>query len=324
MQVSVACFGTMTFGWSPDDWGSTEEKSLEMFNAAIDLGINFFDTADVYARGTSETILGKAMKGKRQDLVIATKFHGKMADDDPNAWGNSRRHIIEACEASLKRLGTDYVDLYQVHRPQPAIAIDETLGALDDLVRAGKVRYLGSSTFAAWQACEAHYVAKAKHANGFVCEQPPYNLMDRRIENELLPFLRTYDWGCIPWSPLAGGQLSGKYIGGDPDGGRYSSGDPFGRAKERAGERVMALKKVADDAGLTLSKMSLAWVASQPGITAPIIGARKIEQLQESAEACCTLLSGDVLAAIDEVAPPGTHVTDYYTASFGPNCRPWV
>ena len=154
-----------------------------------------------------------------------------MDDDDPNAWGNSRKHVIEACEASLKRLKTDWIDLYQIHRPQPSVPIDETLRALDELIRAGKVRYAGCSTFAAWQACEAHYVARELGIHGFSCEQPPYNLMDRRIERELLPFLRTYDYGVIPWSPLAGGILSGKYLDG-ADGARYSKSDPMKRAQQ--------------------------------------------------------------------------------------------
>ncbi|MCC6351747.1 MAG: aldo/keto reductase, partial [Fimbriimonadaceae bacterium] len=198
MQVSVACMGTMTFGWEPDDWGSTKEESLRVAQSALEIGINFFDCADVYARGVSETILGEALRGKRDKIVLATKCHGKMADDDPNAWGNSRKHVIEACEASLRRLGTDWIDLYQIHRPQPSVPIDETIRGLEDLIRAGKVRYAGTSTFAAWQLCEAHYVARSLGASGFVCEQPPYNLLDRRIERELLPFCRTYDWGVIP------------------------------------------------------------------------------------------------------------------------------
>src|SRR4051812_21502849 len=261
VQVSVACMGTMTFGWEPDDWGSHEEDALKVARKAFDLGINFFDTADVYARGVSETILGKAIKGKRHDTVLATKCHGKMSDTDPNAWGNSRRHVIEACEASLKRLQTDYIDLYQIHRPQPSIPIDETLTALDDLIRAGKVRYAGCSTFAAWQVCEAHYVAKSLGINGFVTEQPPYNLLDRRIERELLPFCRTYNYGVLPWSPLAGGQLSGKYLDGKADQGRYAKSDPMHRISERSTEAVRALKAVADAEGVSLTTLSLAWVA---------------------------------------------------------------
>lgn len=324
MQVSVACMGTMTFGWEPDDWGSQEEEALTIAAKALDLGINFFDCADVYARGVSETILGKAIKGKRDKLVLATKCHGRMADDDPNAWGNSRRHILEACDASLRRLGTDWIDLYQIHRPQPTIPIDETLRALDDLIRAGKVRYVGTSTYAAWQACEAHYVAKSLGTHGFVCEQPPYNLLDRRIERELLPFCRTYDWGVIPWSPLAGGQLSGKYLGSSSGRARYATSDPMKRVNARSSQVVSKLKRIADRNGMTLATLSLAWVAGQPGITAPIIGARTESQLEESAAACQTKLSEKVMKAVDAVIAPGTHVSEYYNANFGPNARPWA
>lgn len=322
VQVSVACLGTMTFGWHPDDWGSHEKESLDVMDAAFDAGINFFDTADVYGRGSSETILGKAIKGRRTELVIATKCHGKMSDTDPNAWGNSRRHVIEACEASLARLGTDYIDLYQIHRPQPEIPIDETLRGLEDLIRAGKVRYVGASTFAAWQLCEAHYVAKSLGASGFVCEQPPYNLFDRRIERELLPFCRTYDYGVIPWSPLAGGQLSGKYLDKKPEKGRYTSSDPMNRVNAQTTGKVRQLKRIADRLGLSLTQISLAWVASQPGITAPIIGARSKAQLKESAEACCLSLNAKTLEQIDRIFAPGSNILEYYSANFGPNVRP--
>lgn len=323
LTVSVACLGTMTFGWEPDDWGSTEEQAREIFDRALELGINFFDTADMYARGLSEEILGRFIAGRRDDLVIATKCHFPMSDTNPNLRGNSRKNIIAACEASLKRLGTDYIDLYQLHRPHPEVRIDETLRALDDLVRSGKVRYIGTSTFAAWQLCEAHYVAKALGTNGFQCEQPPYNLLDRRIERELLPFLRTYGFGCIPWSPLAGGQLSGKYLEGQAENARYSKSDPSGRTKGNI-ERIAGLKKIADEHGLTLTQMSLAWVAQQPGITAPILGARSVAQLEQSVAAVNFELSQEVLDAIDEVAPPGTNTGSYYDANFGPNRRPWV
>lgn len=324
MQVSVACLGTMTFGWEPDDWGSKEAESIRIAHKAIDLGINFFDCADVYARGVSETILGKALKGKRDGVVLATKCHGRMRDGDPNAWGNSRRHIIEACEASLRRLDTDWIDLYQIHRPQPSIPIDETLRALDDLIRQGKVRYAGASTYGAWQACEAHYVAKMLGINGFVCEQPPYNLLDRRVERELLPFCRTYDWGVIPWSPLAGGQLSGKYLDSRPKDSRYGKTDPNDRVNAKTTAIVKRLKNIADRAGLTLTELSLAWVASQPGITSPIIGARSEKQLEESANACQIRLSDKVLNQIDKVVAPGSYMIDYYRADFGPNARPSV
>jgi len=321
VQVSAACFGTMTFGWEPDDWGSYEEDSIRLTHEALDLGVNFFDTADVYARGVSEAILGKALKGRREKVVLATKCHGKMADDDPNAWGNSRRHILQACEASLRRLGTDWIDLYQIHRPQPSIPIDETLRALDDLVRAGKVRYAGCSTFAAWQVCEAHYVARELKLSGFVSEQPPYNLLDRRIERELLPFCRTYEYAVIPWSPLAGGQLSGKYLDGRPQEGRYAKSDPANRVNEATTEAVRKLKDIAERFGMSLTQMSLAFVASAPGVTSPIIGARSSQQLRESCEACCLKLEDECRKQIDEVIARGTHVASYYEANFGPNAR---
>ncbi len=323
LQVSSACFGTMTFGWEPADWGSHEETSIQLADIAIDLGINFFDTADVYARGTSEKILGKALKGgKREKIVLATKCHGKMDDHDPNAWGNSARHIIEACDASLKRLKTDWIDLYQIHRPQPTVPIDETIRALDDLRRAGKIRYAGCSTFAAWQVCEAHYIAKQLGTSGFVTEQPPYNLLDRRIERELLPFCRTYEYGVIPWSPLAGGMLSGKYMDGSSAGARYSASDPSGRLKQVPQQKLVKLKKLAEKLEISMTSLSLAWVANQPGITCPIIGARSEIQLRESIEACELTLSEKTLKQIDEIFEPGSHSVNYYSANFGPNARP--
>lgn len=322
LQVSVACFGTMTFGWEPDDWGSHEEDAKRITDAAMDLGINFFDTADVYARGVSEEILGRALGDRRKRIVLATKCHGKMDDDDPNAWGNTYGHVVAACEASLKRLGTDYIDLYQIHRPQPKVPIDETIRALDDLRRAGKIRYAGCSTFAAWQVCEAHYVARELGAAGFVTEQPPYNLLDRRIERELLPFCRTYDYGVIPWSPLAGGMLSGKYLDDKPQEGRYAKSDPANRVGQLPKPKLLKLRKLAEKNEMSMATLSLAWVASQPGITSPIIGARSVEQLQESAAAVQTKLGERLLKEIDAIFEPGSHHVEYYKADFGPGAKP--
>lgn len=321
VQVSQACFGTMTFGWEPQDWGSYEEAALKIAHKALDLGINFFDTADVYARGKSEEILGKAIKGKRDQLVIATKFFGKMSDTDPNAKGGSYLHIIRACEASLKRLNTDRIDLYQMHRPQPSIPIDESLRALDTLRQQGKILYYGSSTFAAWQLAEAHYVAKEIGASGFVVEQPPYNLFDRRIERELLPFCRTYNVGVIPWSPLAGGMLSGKYLDSKPKAGRYGKSDPMGRLEKLPRQKLVKFRTLAEKQGMSMTSLALAWVASQPGVTCPIIGARNEKQLRESVEACAIRLDEKVMKKIDEIFEPGTHHIDYYSAEFGPNAR---
>src|SRR5918998_6330558 len=222
-KVSPLCLGCMMFGGKTD-----ESPSWDIIDRAIDAGINFLDTANVYSRGRSEEVTGAALKrnGKRAQIVLATKVHGKMADDDPNMEGNSRRHIIAQCEASLRRLQTDYIDLYQIHRPDSTIPIDETLRALDDLIRDGKVRYIGTSTYAAWQVVESLAVSKELGLNRFICEQPPYNLLDRRIERELLPMARTYGIGIIPWSPIAGGLLSGKYRLGQarPTGSRYEKG----------------------------------------------------------------------------------------------------
>lgn len=321
VMVTPLCMGTMTFGWHPEDWGSSTDVGYQIGRKALDLGFNFFDTANVYARGVCEEVTGKVVKDVRDRVILATKFHGRMADDDPNAWGNSRRHIIMQCEASLKRLGTEWIDLYQLHRPQPSIPIDETLRALDDLIRQGKVRYIGTSTFAAWQLCEAHYVAREMGLNRFVSEQPPYNLLDRRIERELLPFCRTYRYAVIPWSPLAGGILSGKYLEGAKE-GRYSSSDPMGRLNEPTLKLVAGLKGIADDIGVRLATLAIAWVLHQPGVTSAIVGARRMEQFDDLIAATELRLEKEVLDKIDALIAPGTNVGEYYNADFGPNALP--
>ena len=219
-QVSELCLGCMMFGGHTD-----EASSFDIIDQAIDSGINFVDTANVYSRGASEEVVGKAFKrnGKRERVVLATKVHGRMDEEDPNAAGNHRRHVIEQCEASLRRLQTDHIDLYQIHRPDSGIPIDETLRALDDLIRAGKILYAGTSTFAAWQLVESLWASKELGLNRFVTEQPPYHLLDRRIERELIPVAQTYGLALIPWSPLAGGFLAGKYRReqASPEGSRY-------------------------------------------------------------------------------------------------------
>ena len=209
VAVSPLCLGAMMFG----DWGNTDhDESVRIIHRALDAGINFIDTADVYSRGESETIVAKALAGGRRDnVVLATKVHGTMGDD-PNEFGNSRRWIIREVEASLKRLNTDWIDLYQIHRPEHVTTdIDETLGALTDLIRQGKVRYIGSSTFPASQIVEAQWVARERGRERFVCEQPPYSILARGIEADVLPTCLEHDMGVIPWSPLAGGWLSGKW-----------------------------------------------------------------------------------------------------------------
>lgn len=321
VMVSPLCMGTMTFGWHPEDWGSPPDVGYEIGRKALDLGINFFDTADVYARGVCEEVTGRVIADCRDRIFLATKFHGRMDDNDPNAWGNSQRHIIQACEASLRRLNTDWIDLYQVHRPQPSIPIDETLRALDQLIRSGKVRYIGTSTYAAWQVCEAHYIARELGLNRFVSEQPPYNLLDRRIERELLLFCRTYHYAVIPWSPLAGGILSGKYLS-DDHAGRYTTSDPQNRLNEATLSVVKNLKSIADGIGLSLTTLSIAWVLQQPGVTSAIIGARRMEHFDDLVLAANTKLSQDTLEQINEVIAPGTNVGEYYNADFGPNVLP--
>ena len=319
VQVSPLCLGCMNFG------GKTEpEDAYRIIDRAIEAGINFIDTANVYSRGRSETVTGEALKrnGRREYVVLATKVHGRMADDDPNALGNSRRHIIAQCEESLKRLQTDWIDLYQIHRPQPSVPIDETLRALDDLIRAGKVRYIGTSTFAAWQVVEALWTARELGLNRFVCEQPPYNILDRRIERELLPMARTYGTATIPWSPLAGGLLTGKYSGGEkaPAGSRYAGReDATDRWNETVFKVLDQLRPVAERLGCTLSQLALRWCLDQPGVTSPIMGPRTLEQLEDNLGALDTALDDEARAAIDAAVAPGSVVSPFYNADFGPH-----
>jgi aryl-alcohol dehydrogenase-like predicted oxidoreductase len=325
-KVSPICLGCMMFGGktSPDD-------SYTIIDRAIDAGVNFLDTANVYSRGRSEEVTGEALKrnGKRQQIVLATKVHGTMNDDDPNAYGSSRRHIIEQCEASLRRLQTDYIDLYQIHRPRSDTPIDETLRALDDLIRAGKVRYIGTSTFGAWQLVESLWVAKEYGLNRFVCEQPPYHILDRRIERELIPMAQSYGFALIPWSPLAGGLLTGKYTrkNPSPEGARYADVANNARFAARKTEEgfdvVEELAPLAKKKGVTMAQFALAWVMQQPGVTSPIIGPRTMEQLEDNLGALDVEISADDRAAVDAVVPPGRMVAPFYEADFGPHKFRW-
>ena len=318
VKVSPLCLGAMMFG----AWGNTDhEDSIRIIHRALDAGINFIDTADVYSRGESEEIVGKALAGARRDsVVLATKVHGKMHDEeggfgDPNHFGNSRRWIVQEVENSLRRLKTDWIDLYQIHRPEPDTDIDETLGALTDLVRAGKVRYIGSSTFPAHQIVEAQWTAEKRGRERFVCEQPPYSMLIRRIEADVLPVCQKYGMGVIPWSPLAGGWLSGRYRkGGDSPGdsrraqmipSRYDMSIPGNQAKLEAAQ---ALGELADEASMSLIEMALAFVVNHAAVTAAIIGPRTMEQLDGQLPALQRTLSADVLDRIDEIVPPGTNV----------------
>ena len=312
VKVSPLCLGAMMFG----KWGNADhEDSVRIIHRALDAGVNFVDTADVYSRGESEEIVGKALAGSRRDeVVLATKVHGSMGDD-PNQFGNSRRWIITEVENSLRRLGTDHIDLYQIHRPEADTDIDETLGALTDLVRAGKVRYVGSSTFPASQIVEAQWVATDRGRQRFVCEQPPYSILVRGIESDVLPTARRYGMGVIPWSPLAGGWLSGKYRKDQnlpdsrraqmlPD--RYDMSLPANQAKLEAAD---ALGKLADETGMTLVEMALAFVIRHPGVTAAIIGPRTMEHLEGQLTAADADLPDDVLDRIDEIVPPGVNIS---------------
>ncbi|MHB8574524.1 MAG: aldo/keto reductase [Dehalococcoidia bacterium] len=322
VKVSSLCLGCMMFGGR-----TTPEDSDAIINRALDAGINFLDTANVYARGRSEAVTGATLRrnGQRHQVVLATKVHGVMDPDDQNGRGNSLRHIIEQCEASLRRLETDYIDLYQIHRPQPDIPIDETLRALDDLVRSGKVRYLGTSTFAAWQIVESLWASKELGLNRFVCEQPPYNLLDRRVERELLPMAQTYGIGIIPWSPLGGGLLTGKYDRGQapPEDSRFASaaGNPARqrRMNDRIFDVVDGMRPLAEEKGATLSQVALAWSIAQPGVTSPIIGPRTIEQLEDNLGALDVAVTDDDRKALDALVHPGHMVSPFYEADFGPH-----
>jgi aryl-alcohol dehydrogenase-like predicted oxidoreductase len=294
-------------------WGNPDhDECIAIIHRALDAGINFIDTADVYARGESEEIVGKALAGGRRDNVfLATKVHGTMGDD-PNQFGNSRRWIVAEVENSLRRLGTDWIDLYQIHRPELDTDIDDTLGALTDLVRAGKVRYIGSSTFPPSAIVEAQWVAERRSRERFVCEQPPYSILVRGVEADVLPSCQRYGMGVIPWSPLAGGWLTGRYRKGKelpethraqriPQ--RYDMSLPGNQAKLEAAD---ALAQLAEEAGLTLIDMALAFVLEHPAVTAAIIGPRTMEQLESQLGAADVKLSGDILDRIDEIVPPGT------------------
>lgn len=321
VKVSCICLGCMMFGGKTDP-----AESARIIDRALDAGINFLDTANVYNLGKSEEATGEALKnnGKRREVFLATKVHWKMGEG-VNDWGNSRRHIIEQCEESLRRLQTDHIDLYQIHRPQPDIPIDEALRALDDLIRAGKVRYIGTSTFAAWQVVEALWVSKELGLNRFVSEQPPYNLLDRRIERELLPMAQTFGIAVIPWSPLAGGLLTGKYRRGQepPEGSRFAGYESNPLLRRRMTERIWdvieGLQPLAEEKGVSLSQLALAWCMQRPGVTSPIIGPRTMEQLEDNLGALDVTFSEEELKSIDRIARRGDAVAPFYEAEFGPH-----
>lgn len=322
-MVSELCLGCMNFGWVTSD-----ADGMDIIDRAIDEGINLLDTANVYARGGSEIAVGKALKrnGKRESVVLATKVHGRMDEDDILAAGNNRRHIIQQCEASLKRLQTDYIDLYQIHRPNSSIPIDETLRALDDLIRAGKVRYIGASTFPAWRILESFWAAKELGLNRFVSEQPPYHLLDRSIERELIPMARSYGMAILPWSPLARGFLSGKYKRGEPIPGDSRFGNDAGRGpaierraqqhfSDRAYDLLDSVRTLAEEKGCSPSQIALAWVVSKPGVTSAIIGPRTMEHLRDNIGALDVELTAADHAQLDAIAEPELAIVPYYHGS---------
>ena len=311
VQVSEYCLGAMMFG----QWGNRDhEECIRIAHKGFDAGINFVDTADVYSAGESEEIVGKAIAGRRDDLVVATKAHAPMGRD-PNTRGNSRRWIQREVENSLRRLGTDWIDLYQVHRPDEAVDIDDTLGALSDLVHQGKIRYAGSSTFPAEYIVEAQWVADRRGRERFRCEQPPYSILVREIERSVLPTCQRYGMGVIPWSPLAGGYLTGRYRKGAeiPAGSRLSTRNFEDERERTIHERridtVEELLKVAADAGMTVTHLAIAFVLEHPAVSAAIIGPRTMDQLDDLLAGTGVPLDADVLDRIDEIVPPGTSIS---------------
>jgi len=327
VSVSKLCLGAMMFG----AWGTTDhDESIRIIHRALEAGINFIDTADIYSQGESEVIVGKALAGgKRDNVVLATKVWGQMGDD-PNRGGVSRRWIIQEVESSLRRLGTDWIDLYQVHRYEPGIDIEETLGALTDLVHQGKIRYIGTSAFPASAIVEAQWAARDRRLQRFVTEQPPYSILARGIEADVLPTCRRHGMGVISWSPLSGGWLSGRY---------RKQGDvptPMSEARRRLADRydlalpanqrkldaADQLGQLADEAGIPLIQLAIAFAANHPAVTAPIIGPRTMEHLESQLPAADIVLDQAVLARIDEIVPPGVNLNPADGGWVNPDLEP--
>lgn len=315
VQVSSLCLGTMNFG------GPTNEAdSIAMINRALDAGINFIDTANVYNGGESERIVGKALKenGKRDDIVLATKVYNRMGDG-PNDRGVSRYHIMKACEDSLRRLQVETIDLYQLHRPPMGVPVDETLRAFDDLIRAGKVRYIGSSTHPAWMVMEALSVSERYQLNRYISEQPPYNLLDRRIENELVPLAQKYGLAILPWSPLAGGILAGRYpLDGEiPEGSRITRADRNFQDRVTLKGRQVAAKvgEMAQERGMSITQLAHLWAKDQPGITSLILGPRTMSHLEDALPLLDMTLDDADRPLFDELVHPGNAVSDFHNSN---------
>jgi aryl-alcohol dehydrogenase (NADP+) len=303
IKVSPYCLGAMMFGGIAN---ADHDDCIRILHKALDIGINFVDTADRYSNGESEEIVGKALKGRRQNVVLATKVNGPMGDD-PNQQGNSRRWIMQAVEASLRRLQTDYIDLYQIHRPSPDTDIEETLSALTDLMREGKVRAIGSSTFPASEIVEAQWVAERRGLARFRTEQPPYSILNRSIEREVLPLCQKYGMGALVWSPLAKGMLTGRYRKGQalPESLRVKA-FPQQMSDERNLDTVERLIPIAEQAGISLTHMAMAFVMAHPGVTSAILGPRTMQHLDDLLAGVEVVLNDEVLDRIDEVVAPGT------------------
>nr|WP_245860467.1 aldo/keto reductase [Candidatus Chloroploca asiatica] len=315
VRVAPICIGTMNFG-NP----TPEDEAARMLDWALDAGLNFFDTANSYNAGESEAIIGRALaaSGRRHEVILATKAHYPTGPG-PNERGNSRLHLLRACEDSLRRLKTDYIDLYQIHRPDPTVPVEETLGVLTDLVRQGKVRYIGCSTHPAWRVMEALMISAMKGLARYVSEQPPYNLLDRRIENELVPLCQAHNLALMPWSPMAQGVLAGRYHDAQAvptdsraalRGGIYA--ERVTAAGVEVGKRFVAL---AEAHGVAPAHLALLWVKDQPGITAPIFGPRTLAQLEAMLPVATMQLSDELRAACDELVPPGTAVVNFHNTS---------
>jgi len=313
VQVSPLCLGTMNFGGPTD-----ETESVQIVHAALDAGVNFIDTANVYNRGVSEEIVGKAIAGRRDRVVLATKVYSPMSSD-PNDRGGSRDHIVKSCEASLRRLNVEWIDLYQLHRPDLDVPQDETLRAFDDLIRAGKVRYIGCSTHPAWKVMEALAVSERCNLHRYVSEQPPYNLLDRRIENELIPLCQSYQLAVLPWSPVAGGVLTGRYspTAKQPDGSRADRwGARFAtRVTDRGLEVAAAVGRMAAERGVSTAQLALLWVKDQPAVTAPIYGPRTLAHLTDALPVMEMTLAAEDRPLFDALVPPGNAVADFHDSN---------
>jgi aryl-alcohol dehydrogenase-like predicted oxidoreductase len=314
LQISAFVLGTMNFG------NPTEKKeAFRIIDKALDIGINIFDCADIYAGGESERIIGEAFRqnGKRKEVFITSKVFNRTGPG-ANDYGNSRHHILEGCEKSLRSLRTDYIDIYFLHRSDFNVPQEETLSALELLVRQGKVRYVACSTHPAWRTVEALQIADKYRYPKFICEQPPYNLLDRRIENEIIPMCQAYDLGIITWSPLAHGVLAGRYTDAAhlPEGSRGALRDIFGERITQEGINVgVKVAQRAQEKGCSAAQFAVAWVLHQPGITGTILGPRTLEQFERVVPALDIVMDDEDLAVCDTLVPPGTHVANYFNTS---------